>query len=166
MDTEDLKNKEHIEKVYCDKAINIFKYCIGIFIFSFCTYAIALFFGNFDFGLIFEIISFIFTILALNKIKLKDFPKSKNYTIIAMIPLGWLIIYDLINLLVNIKEVITEVIFYYASSDQFFYYIEPYLFDVTIVAIIILLFLAYKFIRRADGTDENNDPTDAFYEKL
>ena len=83
-----------------------------------------------------------------------------------MIPLGWLIIYDLINLLVNIKEVITEVIFYYASSDQFFYYIEPYLFDVTIVAIIILLFLAYKSIRRADGTDENNNPTDAFYEKL
>lgn len=166
MDTEDLKNKEHIEKVYSDKAINIFKYCIGIFIFSFCTYAIALFWGNFDFGLIFEIISFIFTFLALNKIKNKNYHKSKTYTIIAMIPLGWLIIYDLINLLVNIKEVITEVIFYYASSDHFFYYIEPYLFDVTIVTIIILLFLAYKSIRRADGTDENNDPTDSFYEKL
>ncbi len=166
MDTEDLKNKEHVEKVYSEKAINIFKYCIGIFIFSFCTYAIALFFGNFDFGLIFEIISFIFTILALNKIKNKNYYKAKTYTIIAMIPLGWLIIYDLINLLVNIKEVIAELIFYYTSSDQFFYHIEPYLYDIALVATIILLFLAYKSIRRADGTDENNNPTDAFYEKL
>ena len=166
MDTNELKNKEHIEKIYSEKAIIILKYCIGIYIFSFFTYAIALFFGNFDFGLIFETISFIFTILSLNKIKNKDFPKAKKYTIFAMIPIGWLIIYDLINLLVNIKEVITEVIFYYTSSDQFFYHIEPYLYDIALVATIILLFLAYKSIRRADGTDENNNPTDAFYEKL
>ena len=166
MELEDLKNKEHIEKINSEKAVNILKFCIIIFIISFITYAIALFFCNFDFGLIFEIISFIFTILAMNKIKVQDYSKAKTYTIVAMVPVGWLIIYDLINLLVNIEEVIVELIHYYTSFDQFFYYIEPYLYDVTLVAIIILLFVAYKSIRRADGTDKNTDPTDAFYEKL
>lgn len=166
MELEDLKNKEHIEKINSEKAVNILKICVVIFILSFITYAIALFFNNFDFGLIFEIISFIFTILAINKIKAKDYSKAKTFTIITMLPVGWLIIYDLINLLVNVGEVITELIYYYTSPDQFFFYIEPYLYDVTLVAIIILLFVAYKSIRRADGTDKNTNPTDAFYEKL
>lgn len=154
MELEDLKNKKHIEKINSEKAVNILKICVVIFIISFITYAIALFFGNFDFGLIFEIISFIFTILAMNKIKVQDYSKAKTYTIVAMAPVGWLIIYDLINLLVNIEEVIVELIHYYTSFDQFFYYIEPYLYDVTLVAIIVLLFVAYKSIRRADGTDK------------
>ena len=154
MELEDLKNKKHIEKINSEKAVNILKICVVIFIISFITYAIALFFGNFDFGLIFEIISFIFTILAMNKIKVQDYSKAKTYNIVAMVPVGWLIIYDLINLLVNIEEVIVELIHYYTSFDQFFYYIEPYLYDVTLVAIIILLFVAYKSIRRADGTDK------------
>ena len=58
MELEDLKNKDHIEKINSEKAVNILKICVVIFILSFITYAIALFFNNFDFGLIFEIISF------------------------------------------------------------------------------------------------------------
>ena len=30
MDTNELKNKEHIEKIYSEKDIIILKYCIGI----------------------------------------------------------------------------------------------------------------------------------------
>ena len=50
--------------------------------------------------------------------------------------------------------------------DRFFYYLAPYLYDVTSVAIVVSLFFAYKAINRADGTNKNNDPTDSFYEKL
>ena len=49
MELEDLKNKKHIEKINSEKAVNILKICVVIFIISFITYAIALFFGNFDF---------------------------------------------------------------------------------------------------------------------
>ena len=83
---EDLKNKKHIENVYKNKTINLLKICIGLSIFSFATYLSGIFFYNaFDFGLIFEIISFIF---ALNQILKNDFQSGKRNTIIAMIPIG------------------------------------------------------------------------------
>ena len=65
MDYEKQKNKKHIEKVYLEKAINILKICIGILIFDGLTYLIPiLLYKNFDFGLIFEAVSFVFIILA------------------------------------------------------------------------------------------------------
>lgn len=102
----DIQNVEHIQEIYSEKAINILKICIGIFIFSFITYMIAIFIlSNFDFGFIFEIISFIFTLLTIHKIKSNNYTSARTCIIIAMLPLGWLIIYDLFNLLANIKEV-------------------------------------------------------------
>ena len=83
-----------------------------------------------------------------------------------MIPIGWLIIYDFINLLINIKEVLMEVFYYYTSFAQYFYFIEPYLFDVTLVANIILLFIIYKSLNKADGTEKNVNYTDTFYDEL
>ncbi len=164
---ENSKNEKHIENIYADKASNLLKICIGILIFSGITYLIGIFFYDaFDFGLIFEIISFIFIIMAYNKIEQNDFQAGKRNTIIAMIPIGWLIIYDLINLLVNSNEVLLEVIGYYTSFDQYFYYLEPYLFDVTLVATIILLYKTYSSLNKADGSKQSDNYIDTFYDRL
>lgn len=83
-----------------------------------------------------------------------------------MIPIGWLIIYDFINLLANSGEVTIEVIHYYTSLDQYFYYLAPYLVDVTLIALIVLLYKSYSSVNRADGTTVSNNYTDTFYDKL
>lgn len=162
-----IDEKRHIQEVYTDKASNLLKLCIGLLIFDFVTYVFAIFvYSAFDFGFIFEIIAFIFVIKALKNIKQQNFKVGKKNVIISMIPIGWLIIYDFINLLVNIEEVIGEVIHYYTSFDQFFYYLEPYLVDVLLVAIIALLYLTYSSITKAEGRLEYTDYSEEFYDKL
>ena len=166
-DNENSKIEKNIEKIYSDKAKNLLKICIGILIFSGITYLIGIsLYNSFDFGLIFEIISFIFIIIAYNKIEQNDFKSGKTNIIIAIIPIGWLIIYDFINLLANINEVLLEVIYYYTSFDQYFYYLEPYLFDVTLVATIILLYKSYSSLNKTDCSKQSDNYIDTFYDKL
>lgn len=163
----DVENKEHIKNVYKDKSIKLLKISIGIGIISIFTYLIPLFvYKVFDFGLIFEIISFIFIILALNRIEQTDFKSGKRNIIIAMIPYGWLIIYDFIYLIANIKEVMSQVVRYYLSWDHYFYYLGPYLYDVALVALMILLYKAYSSLNIADGSNKSNNYIDTFYDNL
>lgn len=167
MDYEKQKNKKHIEKVYLEKAINILKICIGILIFDGLTYLIPiLLYKNFDFGLIFEAVSFVFIILSLNKLVSKDFIVGKRNIVIAMLSVGWLIVYDFINLIVNIKEVLFQISIYYISGDSYFYYLLPYLVDVTLIAIVALLNMARSSINRADRTEKATTYVDTFYDEL
>lgn len=164
---EDNENKKHIEKIYADKATNLLKICIGILIFSLFSYFVAIFlYSSFDFGLIFEIFSFIFTLIAISKIKQNNLQVGKRNVIIAMLPIGWLIIYDFINLLVNINEVIVNIVEYYTSIDQYFYYLTPYIFDVALIALIVLLYKSYSSLCTADGSKNPNNYIDTFYDKI
>ncbi len=162
----DKKNKAHIQEIYVDKAIRLLKFCIGIFVYDGLTYLIALFYNAFDFGLIFEIISFIFVLISIDRLSLRKLSSAKKSIIITMIPIGWLIIYDFINLIANSGEVVGEVIHYYTSLDHFFYYLSPYLVDVTLIALIVLLYKSYSSVNKADGTTVSNDYKDTFYDKL
>ena len=166
---ENNENETHIRKTYKDKTENLLKGCMSVMIVSLLTYLLPLIiFKAFDFGMIFEIITLVFIVIAYNKISQNDFKAVKKCIIIAMIPIGWLIIYDFINLLANIKEVLIEVFRYYFSFDQFFYYIEPYLVDVFLVATIILLYKTYSALKKAEGSEslEAEDYGDTFYDKL
>lgn len=161
------KNQKHIQTVYADKASNLLKICMAIFAFSILTYVYAIFILNsFDFGLIFEAISLLFIIMAYSKINQRSFAPAKRNTIIAMVPVGWLIIYDFIHLLINIQEVMEEVIYYYTSTDQFFYWLAPYLFDVALVLIMVLLFKTLSALSRADGSKQATNYVDNFYDRL
>lgn len=162
---ENEENKMHIKKVYKEKITNLLKLCIGIMIFSFITYVIGIFtYGQFDFGLIFEIISFIFIIIAYRKIKQNDYEAIKKSAIIAMIPLGWLVIYDFIGLLVNIDEVFFQVVRYYITWDKYFYYLLPYLVDVVLITLLILL---YKVIMASKKIENKSvDFGEEFYDNL
>ena len=162
------ENKTHIRKVYKDKAENLLKKCMVIMFLSILTYILPLvLFKAFDFGLVFEVISLVFIVIAYNKMGQNDFRVLKRYTIIAMIPIGWLIIYDFIDLLANIGEVFIEVSMYYLTGDQFFYYLAPYLVDVLLIASIILLYKTYSSLKKAEGSEAVYDSyEDTFYDKL
>ena len=162
----DMKNKAHIQEVYVDKSIFFLKFCIGIFLFSVITYLIALEYNAFDFGFIFEVISLVFVILSIDKLKKQKLQSAKKCIIIAMIPIGWLIIYDFINLLANLNEVMTNVIEYYTTWDRYFYSLRPYLVDVTLIALIVLLYKSYSSVNKADGTTVSDSYVDTFYNKL
>ena len=162
------ENKIHIRKVYKDKAENLLKKCMVIMFLSILTYILPLvLFKAFDFGLVFEVISLVFIVIAYNKMGQNDFRVLKRYTIIAMIPIGWLIIYDFIDLLANIGEVFIEVSMYYLTGDQFFYYLAPYLVDVLLIASIILLYKTYSSLKKAEGSEAVYDSyEDTFYDKF
>lgn len=165
IDINDETNRLHIKKVYKEKIRNLLKLCIGIFMFSFFTYIVGIWrYRQFDFGLIFEIISFVFIIIAYRKIEQNDFEAIKKSAIIAMIPLGWLVIYDLIGLLVNIDEVFREVVRYYVTWDKYFYYLLPYLVDVVLITLLILL---YKVINASKKIENKSvDFAEDFYDNL
>ena len=162
----DTKNKAHIQEVYVDKSIFFLKFCIGIFLFSVITYLIALEYNAFDFGFIFEVISLVFVILSIDKLKKQKLQSAKKCIVIAMIPIGWLIIYDFINLLANLNEVMTNVIEYYTTWDRYFYSLRPYLVDVTLIVLIVLLYKSYSSVNKADGTTVSDSYADTFYNKL
>ena len=162
----DIKNEEHIQEVYIDQAIFFLKFYIGISLFSIITYLIALEYNAFDFGFIFEVISFVFVILSMDKLKKHKLQSAKKCIIIAMIPIGWLIIYDFINLLANLDEVMANVIEYYTTWDRYFYSLRPYLVDVTLIVLIVLLYKSYSSVNKADGTTVSDSYTDTFYNKL
>lgn len=118
MQKEIQENKEHIQKIYTEKAQKLLKFCIVILIVNGITYLIGFFlYNSFDFGLVFEIITFIFILIANNRIEQKNMKLGKINTIMAIILISFLIIYDLIHLAINIEEVLEEVLIYYTSSD-------------------------------------------------
>ena len=167
MQKEIQENKENKQKIYTEKAQKLLKFCIVILIVNGITYLIGFFlYNSFDFGLVFEIITFIFILIANNRIEQKNMKLGKINTIMAIIPISFLIIYDLIHLAINIEEVLEEVLIYYTSSDQFFYNIEPYLFDITLIAVIKLLYKTYKALNKADNTQQSENYLDTFYDNL
>ena len=90
------EEKEFIIKVNVDKAKNKTIAPILLMIISILTYVVPLMFGDFDFGIIFEITSLVFLIISRNYMNKYDVARSKRYIICAMIPIGWILIYDII----------------------------------------------------------------------
>ena len=161
----DKKNKAHIQEVYVDKSIFFLKFCIGISLFSVTTYLIALEYNAFDFGFIFEVISLVFAILSIDKLKKQKLQSAKKCIVIAMIPIGWLIIYDFINLLANLNEVMANVIKYFTTWDRYYYSLRPYLVDVTLIVLIVLLYKSYSSVNKAGNNTKSDNYTDIFYNK-
>ena len=82
-----------------------------------------------------------------------------------MIPIGWLIIYDFINLLANLNEVMAIVIKYFTTWDRYYYSLRPYLVDVTLIVLIVLLYKSYSSVNKAGNNTKSDNYTDIFYNK-
>jgi hypothetical protein len=148
--------KEFIKKINIDKAINKTVACILLTIISLLTYVAPLMVGDFDFGMVFELFTLIFIFMARNYMAQYDENRSKRYTILAMIPIGWLLIYDFITVMLYVSNVLD---FTFGGFD---FVLQE---GITIIDLIIL-FAINKDLKKADNPEKYKESTDWFYERL
>ena len=148
--------KEFVKNVNIDKAKNKTIACILLTIISLLSYLVPLMFGDFDFGMIFEILTLVFIFIARYYMSEYDEERSKRFTIFAMIPIGWLLIYDLITILPYVSNIL----------DFTFLGLSFVLQEICIILDLIILFAINKDLRKADNPEKYKESTDWFYERL
>ena len=149
------EEKEFIKKVNIDKAKNKTIAPILLMSLSLLTYVIPLLYGQFDFGITFEIISFVFLFVARNYMAKYDESRAKRYIICAIVAIGWILIYDMILLCTSMKDII-----YLASLGYDYFFGEIFS-----ILYLILLFAINKDLSKADNPTKYKESTDWFYEK-
>ena len=148
--------KEFVKNVNIDKAKNKIGTCIFLTIINLLSYVLPLMFGDFDFGVFFEILTLVFIFMARSNIIKYDEDRSKRYTIFAMIPIGWLLIYDLITILSYVSNML----------DFTFLGLDFVLQEGFTILDLLILFAINKDLRKADNPEKYKESTDWFYEKL
>lgn len=149
------EEKEFIKKVNIDKANNTTKISIILIIISILTYVIPLVFGEFDFGIVFEIASLIFLLISKSYMGKYDETRAKRYLICSMIPIGWILIYDFIILLSAIAYGMDIIIVGYGFFRG----------ELLSILYMLLLFAINKDLAKADNPIKYKESTDWFYEK-
>ena len=150
------EEKGFIKNVNIDKARNKTTICILLSIISLFTYVIMLALGDFDFGVIFEIATLVFIIIARSCMLENDGIRSKRYIVLAMIPIGFLLIYDLLTIATYISNVWN---FAFLTADFIFQE------GVLILNIIVLFFININ-LDKANNPERYEDSLDRFYERL
>ena len=148
--------KELVKNVYIDKAKIKLTSCIVISILGLLSYVIPLIFGNFDFGLLFEITTLVFIFIARYFMTQYDDEHAKKFVIIAMIPIGWLFIYDLITALTFVSNVVDLTVLGYSFFIQ----------ELLTVLVLSGLYAAIKDLKKADNPEKYKESTDWFYERI
>ena len=149
------EEKEFVKKVNVDKAKNKTIAAIALIIFSLLTYILPLMYGEFDFGIVFEIISLVFLLVARNYMTKYDESKAKTYIICSMVAIGWILIYDIILLCSTIQTVIDLSAFDY----------EYFFGEILAISYLSILFLINRDLSKADNPVKYKESTDWFYEK-
>lgn len=149
------KEKEFIKKVNIDKAKNKTSVSILLMIISILTYVVPLMYGEFDFGIVFEIISLIFLLIARNYMSKYDEIRSKRYVIFSMVAIGWILIYDIMLLCSYIQDIADLALLGY---DFYFGEIFSILYFIILIAI-------NKDLSKANDSTKYKESTDWFYEK-
>lgn len=148
--------KEFVKKVNIDKAKNKTIACIVLTIISLLSYIEPLMFGEFDFGIFFEIFTLVFIFMARINMTKYDEDRSKRYTIFAMIPIGWLFIYDLIAILSYVSNML----------DFTFLGLDFVLQEGFTILDLLILFAINRDLRKIDNPEKYKESTDWFYERL
>ena len=148
--------KEFVKNVNIDKAKNKTIACIVLLIISLLSYAIPLVLEDFDFGILFEVLTLVFILMSRSYMSKYDEERSKRFTILAMIPIGWLLIYDLITILSYASNVL----------DFTFLGLNFVLHEGFTILDLMILFAINKDLRKADNPEKYKESTDWFYERL
>lgn len=148
------EEKKCVKKANVDIAMNRTTLPIILIAISLATYLIPLAFGEFDFGIVFEIVSLVFLLLAKSDMSVYDEDKAKLYIIISMLPIGWILVYDLIFFFASIQDV----------TDLIFFGYDYYVSELLLIFYFIGLFNIYKCLAKADNPEKYKESTDWFYE--
>ena len=149
------KEREFIREDNIDKAK---KKTIAPMVFigiSLLTYVMPLMWGEFDFGILFEVASLVFLILARNYMSQYDETRAKRYIICSIVSIGWILIYDIILLCVSIQDAI----------DVAFLGYDYLLGEFFLILYLIILFAINKDLSKADNPEKYKESTDWFYER-
>ena len=149
------KEREFIKEENIDKAK---KKTIAPMVFigiSLLTYVMPLMWGEFDFGILFEVASLVFLILARNYMSQYDETRAKRYIICSIVSIGWILIYDIILLCVSIQDAI----------DVAFLGYDYLLGEFFLILYLIILFAINKDLSKADNPEKYKESTDWFYER-
>ena len=149
------KEREFFIKINVDKAKNKTTISIILIVISILTYVLPLIFGEFDFGLVFEVISLVFLIIARSYMDKYDEMRSKRFIICAMIPVGWILIYDILIFLTSIENIV----------DLAFLGYDYYLCEILLLLYMAMLFAINRDLAKADNPTKYKESTDWFYEK-
>lgn len=149
------EEKEFIKKVNVDKAKNKTAGAILLVVLSIATYVIPLICGEFDFGIVFEIISLIFLLVARGHMSKYDENRAKIYNICAMVSIGWILIYDFMLFCSAIQDAIDLM---FLGGD---YYFEEWF----LILYLGILFAINRDLSKADNPIKYKESTDWFYEK-
>ena len=149
------EEKKFAIKINVDKAI-IKTYgafaCITI---SLLTYLVPIIMGDFDFGIVFEIVSLVLLIIAKLYMDKYDQVASQRFVNYAMFSAGWIIVYDAISFITAIQDAYDAAMFGYGFYIGEFFLIT-YLAD---------LFAIKNDLLKADNPERYKESTDWFYEK-
>ena len=149
------EEKEFIKKVNVDKAKKKTIAPILLMILSILTYVVPLMYGEFDFGIVFEIISLAFLLIARSYMSKYDEIRSKRYVICSMVAIGWILIYDVIILCSYVQDVADLALLGY----------DLYFGEIFSILYLIILFAINRDLSKADNPIKYKESTDWFYEK-
>lgn len=149
------KEKDFIKKVNIDKAKNKTIAPILLIVISIMTYIVPLIYGEFDFGIVFEIASLIFLIIARKYMSKYDEIRSKRYIICSLVAIGWIFIYDIMFIFLSIKDI-----------AHLFFVVDDFFFgELFTILYLSILFEINKDLSKADNPEKYKESTDWFYEK-
>lgn len=151
------EEKEFVKKINLDNAKSLTKRAIFYMAISLATYIFPLIYGVYDFGMMLEIISLLCILIARKYISKYDVYHSKILVLISIIPIGWLLIYDFLDLLSYVTNGLELVI---SGYDYFVGELA------LILAIGVLVKILKKILRAGNPIEEEyKESTDWFYEK-
>ena len=148
--------KEFIKRVNIDKAKNKTIICILLTIISLLTYAIPLLLGAYDIGLFLELFTLILIFIARANMTKYNEENSQKYIILAMIPIGFLLIYDFATIFSTVSD----------TTDLTFLGFDFILSGGLTILTIVFLFMINKDLKKAENSEKHKESTDWFYERL
>ena len=148
--------KEFVKKINVDKAKNKTKFAIGCFIVSILSYVMPFLAGEYDFGIVFEIVTLVCIFIARSRMSIYDEDGSNKYIIIALLSIGWLLVYDIVTIVLSAYDFIDLLDMSASLILQEIFTLFGFSF----------LFAIYKDLRKADNPEKFKESTDWFYESL
>lgn len=148
------EEKNFAIKVNVDKAKNKVmgaSILIGI---SLLTYVLPLIFGEYDFGILFEVASLLFLLIARHYMTKYDVNRAKRYIICSMVAIGWILIYDILLLVFSIQDILD---FIFTGFDYLWA-------EIFTILYLFYEYAIYKDLVKVDNPIEYKESTDWFYE--
>lgn len=149
------KEEEFVKSVNIDKAKNQTNLPILLISISILTYVIPLFWGEFDFGIIFEIASLVILLIARNFMSSYNEIWSKRFVVCAIFLIVWILVYDILFLFSYMESIYDLFIISYIYIFR----------EMILILYVIMLFRVNRSLSKADNPAKYKESTDWFYEQ-